>query len=235
MLTRVFYGARLTLGVAGAAVVLSLVIGLAFGPLAAMRGGWTDLTVSRSTDVLISFPPLLVGLFFLTIMSPSPQSVALAVGIAGAPAMVRQIRAAFLAERAKDYVLAAQALGAGRWRIAVRQILPNCTGIILLDSHKFSACSERRLTAVRERWTPFFGPRKGEIKLAFQALLGLGCLFRCFAFTLTTPPRLRRPARSEPLRPARVEAANGGRDAAGASAPHRHRHAAGLAPYDSGE
>ncbi|MCX7826777.1 MAG: ABC transporter permease subunit, partial [Verrucomicrobiae bacterium] len=104
MFTRVLYGARLTLGVAGGAVALSLVIGLVFGPLAAMRGGWTDLVVSRSTDVLISFPPLLVGLFFLTIMPPSPQSVGLAVGIAGAPVMVRQVRAAFLAERAKDYV-----------------------------------------------------------------------------------------------------------------------------------
>jgi len=134
MFTRVLYGARHTLGVAGAAVALSLVIGLILGPLAAMRRGWSDLAVSRATDVLISFPPLLVGLFFLTILSPSPQSVALAVGIASAPAMVRQVRAAFLAERVKDYVLAAQALGAGRWRIAARQILPNCTGIILVTA-----------------------------------------------------------------------------------------------------
>jgi peptide/nickel transport system permease protein len=132
MFTRVLHGARPTLGIATAAVALSLALGLIFGPAAAMRGGWADLLISRATDVLISFPPLLVGLFFLTVLSPSPRSVALAVGIAGAPVMVRQIRAAFLAERARDYVQAARSLGASRWRIATREILPNCAGVILV-------------------------------------------------------------------------------------------------------
>ncbi|MBI5396185.1 MAG: ABC transporter permease [Verrucomicrobia bacterium] len=134
VLTRVLHGTRLTLGVAGAAAALSLVAGVVLGAWAAMRGGWTDLMVSRATDALISFPPLLIGLFLLAVLGPSPRSVALAVGVAGVPAMVRQVRAAFLAERAQEYVLAAQALGAGRWRIAAGQILPNCAGIILVTA-----------------------------------------------------------------------------------------------------
>jgi peptide/nickel transport system permease protein len=67
-------------------------------------------------------------------LHPSPGSVAVAIGIAGLPTVVRQVRAAFVSERAKDCVLAAKATGTGRCRIAVWEILPNRFGPILVRS-----------------------------------------------------------------------------------------------------
>ena len=83
-------------------------------------------------DFLLAFPTILLGLVALTVMTPSPTSVAVAVGVASLPTVVRQVRAAFLSESAKEYTLAARAIGAGRLRIAVVEILPNCAGLILV-------------------------------------------------------------------------------------------------------
>ena len=132
MLTRMLYGARATLGVALGATAIAVILGTVFGAAAGALRGWFDGVVSHVTDFLLAFPSVLLGLVALTILAPSSTSVAIAVGIAGLPTVVRQVRAAFVSENAKEYVLAAQATGAGRWRIAVTEILPNCAGLILV-------------------------------------------------------------------------------------------------------
>jgi peptide/nickel transport system permease protein len=132
VLTRLLYGARATLGIALGATAIAVVLGTVFGAAAGVLGGWFDAIVSHVTDFLLAFPSILLGLIALTILTPSPASVAIAVGIASLPTVVRQIRAAFVSESAKEYVLAARATGAGRWRIAILEILPNCAGLILV-------------------------------------------------------------------------------------------------------
>lgn len=128
--TRMLYGARATLSVAVGATTLAVVAGVLLGGLAGTMGGWLDAVISHVVDFLLAFPAILLGLVVLTILPPAPASVAVAVGVASLPTVVRQVRVAFVVEGAKEYVLAARAAGAGRGRIAVREILPNCLGLI---------------------------------------------------------------------------------------------------------
>ncbi len=132
VLTRILYGARATLGIALGATAIALIGGVALGATAGVWRGWFDAIVSHATDFLLAFPSILLGLVALTILAPSPTSVAIAVGISSLPTVVRQVRAAFVSESAKEYVLAARATGAGKWRIAALEILPNCAGLILV-------------------------------------------------------------------------------------------------------
>jgi ABC-type dipeptide/oligopeptide/nickel transport system permease subunit len=129
--TRMLYGARVTLGIALGATVIALVGGVVLGAMAATLRGVFDATISQAVNFLLAFPSILLGLVALTILRPSPTSVAIAVGIASLPTVIRQVRAAFLSEAAKEYALAARAVGAGRWRIAAVEILPNCASLIL--------------------------------------------------------------------------------------------------------
>jgi peptide/nickel transport system permease protein len=132
VLTRILYGARATLGIALGATAIAVLAGTVLGAAAGVLRGWLDAVISHVTDFLLAFPSILLGLVALTILTPSPTSVAIAVGISSLPTVVRQVRAAFLSEAAKEYVLAARATGAGRWRIAALEILPNCAGLILV-------------------------------------------------------------------------------------------------------
>jgi peptide/nickel transport system permease protein len=132
VLTRLLFGARVTLGIALGATVIAIGAGVVLGAMAGTVRGLLDVVVSHVTDFLLAFPSILLGLVALTVMRPSPTSVAIAVGISSLPTVIRQVRAAFVSESAKDYTLAARAAGAGRWRIAMREILPNCVGLILV-------------------------------------------------------------------------------------------------------
>lgn len=132
VMTRMVFGARATLGIALGATGIALVAGTLFGAMAGTLRGWFDVAVSHVVDFLLAFPSILLGLVALTVMSPAPASVAVAVGIACLPTVARQVRAAFLSEGAKDYVLAARAAGAGKLRIAVVEVLPNCAGLLLV-------------------------------------------------------------------------------------------------------
>jgi peptide/nickel transport system permease protein len=131
-LTRLLYGARATLGIALGATAIAMLAGTLLGASAAVLRGWFDAVISHATDFLLAFPSILLGLVVLTILAPSPASVAIAVGLAGLPTVVRPVRAAFVSETAKEYVLSARATGAGRWRIALVEILPNCAALILV-------------------------------------------------------------------------------------------------------
>jgi peptide/nickel transport system permease protein len=132
VLTRILFGARATLGIALGATALAVISGVGLGAVAGVWRGWFDGVVSHVTNFLLAFPSILLGLVALTILTPSPTSVAIAVGISSLPTVVRQVRAAFVSEAAKEYVLAARATGAGQWRIAALEILPNCAGLILV-------------------------------------------------------------------------------------------------------
>jgi peptide/nickel transport system permease protein len=130
--TRLLFGARATLGIALGASAIAMTFGVALGGMTGTLRGMFDLAVSHIVDFLLAFPTILLGLVALTVLTPSPSSVVMAVGVASLPTVVRQVRAAFFAEGVKDYALAARAMGAGRWRIALVEILPNCAGLIFV-------------------------------------------------------------------------------------------------------
>src|SRR5437667_11779760 len=99
--TRMLYGARVTLGIALGATVIALGAGVLLGAMAGTLRGLFDAAVSHVVDFLLAFPSILLGLVALTVMRPSPTSVAIAVGVASLPTVVRQVRAAFLSEGTK--------------------------------------------------------------------------------------------------------------------------------------
>ena len=131
VLTRLLWGSRWTLemGLAGLAIAVGL--GLPTGLLAGFFGGRVEATLMRLADALLAFPGLLLAMAVVALMGPGWRSVAVAVGIAAAPAYARVARSATLEVRAQPYVEAAQAVGCSEWRILIRHVLPNAAATLL--------------------------------------------------------------------------------------------------------
>lgn len=131
--SRILWGARISLFVAFASVMLSLVIGLPWGIIAAYRGGILDDVLMRICDAMMAFPGLLFALLIIVALGPSIQNLILTIGILSAPAYARIIRSAVLGEREHEYVIAAIATGVKGPRVAVRHILPNCSAPLIVQ------------------------------------------------------------------------------------------------------
>jgi ABC-type dipeptide/oligopeptide/nickel transport system permease subunit len=138
-LSRLLYGARisLTVGVAVEAVVVTL--GLAVGLTAGFLGGWIDSLLMRVTDVMLAFPDILLAILLLGTLGTAAASpvvsmllVILALGITGWPPLARLVRGQVLSLRKRDFVEAARALGASNGRIVLRHILPNLLSPLLV-------------------------------------------------------------------------------------------------------
>jgi len=131
--SRVLHGARSALLVALAAVGFALAVGVPLGLLAGWYGGVVDGVVSRTVDVMLAFPSVLLAVAIAAALGGgSLGTVILAVGIVMAPPFVRQVRAAVLQVKSLDYVSAARALGATDARLLFRTVLPNCVAPILV-------------------------------------------------------------------------------------------------------
>ena len=135
VLAALFYGARLSLLVGLAAVVLSFVLGVFLGLLAGYFRGWTDLIITRLADLQLTIPGLLVALLLagvIKIQLPLHLQetvmiyvVIVAIGLSDWPKYARVTRSAAMIESQEDYVLAARAMGASPWLILWRHVLPN--------------------------------------------------------------------------------------------------------------
>jgi oligopeptide transport system permease protein len=131
-LSRLIYGTRVSLIVGFSVQAIALVIGLTLGTLAGMSGGWVDYIVMRWVEVLTAIPIWLFALFLISVWRASDSSggggllnVIVAIGLIGWVDICRLTRAQLLSLREKDFVLAAQAIGATRLQIALRHLLPN--------------------------------------------------------------------------------------------------------------
>jgi peptide/nickel transport system permease protein len=125
ILSRLVYGARISLLMAFGAMGLALPLGCLLGLWAGFRGGWAESAVMRAMDVLLAFPTTLLALVLVASLGPSPGSVVLALGVAYLPFFVRVTRGAVLRERSRDYVLAARALGQTPSGLLRRHLAPN--------------------------------------------------------------------------------------------------------------
>jgi len=125
VLSRVIYGARISLYVAITSIAASMAVGGALGLAAGYVGGATDNTINRVLDVFFSIPGLLLAVGIAAMRGPGINSAVLAIAIVYTPIFARVMRGPVLAERAKDYVEAVRALGATRVAVALKHILPN--------------------------------------------------------------------------------------------------------------
>jgi dipeptide transport system permease protein len=140
MLSRLIYGARVSLLIGFSVVVLALATGTVLGLTAAFAGGVVDVVIMRFIDIVLVFPSLLLAIVVVAILGPSLVNAMYAVAIVTLPGYTRLVRASALSELARDYVTATRCAGAGQLRLMFDTVLPNCTGpLIVQASLGFSA------------------------------------------------------------------------------------------------
>ncbi len=122
--SRVVHGARVSLGIAVASVVISVGLGLGVGAVAAWTGGFVDGLLMRLTDLALAFPRLFLVLLLVAFVEPGPAWIVLALGGTGWMGIARVVRGQVLQQREVEYVLAARALGLGETAVVVRHVLP---------------------------------------------------------------------------------------------------------------
>jgi peptide/nickel transport system permease protein len=134
VLSRVIHGTRLALVICTLSVLLAAALGLPIGAVAGYVGGAVDTVLMRVVDVLLAFPSFLLGLVLVAVMGPSVTSLVLAIGIRFAPSYARLVRAEILSEKAKDYCVAARALGGSGGRLLVRHLAPNSLAPVITQA-----------------------------------------------------------------------------------------------------
>ncbi len=142
LLSAILYGARISIVVGFASVLLSVAIGVLLGLIAGYRGGVLDAIVMRLADIQLTFPSLLVALMISgvakSLMPPQMHGamalpvLVLALGVSGWPQYARAVRGSTLVERQKDYIEAARLIGLNPARIMLRHVLPNVVGPVLV-------------------------------------------------------------------------------------------------------
>ena len=130
VLSRVIYGARISMEVGVIAVAIAMTIGSLLGLFAGFLGGWADTVIMRSMDIMLAFPGILLAIAIVAILGPSLANTMIAVGISAIPVYARTVRSAALTVLGNDYIQAARALGASPLRVAFRYVLPNVTAPI---------------------------------------------------------------------------------------------------------
>ena len=140
ILSRLIYGARLSLLIGMIVVSLSLVAGTVLGLVAGFARGLVEIAIMRLMDVVLTLPSLLLAIVIVAILGPGLANAMIAVAIVVLPHYVRLTRAAVLTELGKEYVIASRVSGAGVLRLMFLTVLPNCTApLIVQASLGFSA------------------------------------------------------------------------------------------------
>ena len=125
VLSRVIHGSRISLYVAAASISVAMLAGGVLGLAAGFFGGAWDNIINRVLDVFFSVPGLLLSVGIAAMRGPGVNSAVIAIAIVYIPVLARVMRAPVLAEREKEYVEAVRALGAARWVVALKHVLPN--------------------------------------------------------------------------------------------------------------
>jgi len=134
ILSRLIYGARLSLLIGIAVVALSIVIGITLGLVAGFARGVLEIAIMRLMDIILTLPSLLLAIVIVAILGPGLMNAMLAVAVVVLPHYVRITRAAVISETSKDYVTAARANGASRLRLMFNEVLPNCAAPLIVQA-----------------------------------------------------------------------------------------------------
>ncbi len=133
VLSRLLWGARVSLSVALFSAAIACIVGTAFGVLGGFLRGIVEILTLRAVDVLLCFPPLLLALLVVTLAGPGATTLVPVLALVYLPGFTRVAYAGVLTARSQDYVEAMRVLGAGRLRIMLRTILPNIGGPVLVQ------------------------------------------------------------------------------------------------------
>ncbi len=134
VLSRMIYGARISLAVGFVAVGIATLIGIFFGAVAGYYGGWLERIIMRFIDIMLTIPTFFLILAVIAFVEPSIWNIMIVIGLTGWMGVARLVRAEFLSVKERDYVAAARALGAGDIRIIFRHILINSMAPVLVSA-----------------------------------------------------------------------------------------------------
>ena len=143
LLSRIIWGARVSLQVGLASVIFGFALGVPLGIVAGFQGGRVEAFVMRAGDMLMAFPTLLLALIIVTALGGTLANEVLAIGIALTPNFVRLARSLALTIRDQDYILAARALGAGQLRVMARHVFPNALYALVVVATLYIATAIR--------------------------------------------------------------------------------------------
>ena len=132
VLSRMIWGARISLKVGFIATGIAILIGAVLGAMAGYYGGWTDALIMRFVDIMLCFPAFFLILSVIAVLEPSIWNIMLIIGVTGWMGITRLVRADFISLKERDFVLAARVIGASDLRIIFVHILPNAMASILV-------------------------------------------------------------------------------------------------------
>jgi peptide/nickel transport system permease protein len=132
MLSRIIYGARISLAIGFIAVAIAIVLGSLLGAIAGYLGGWLDSILMRFTDMVMAFPRLVLLIMIIALFDPSITLIILVLGLTQWPGTARLVRGEVLSLREQEYVQAARALGFGPSRIILRHLIPNVLAPVIV-------------------------------------------------------------------------------------------------------
>lgn len=132
LLTRILFGARISLQTGLISVTIAILIGVPMGLVSGFYGGLVDRSMMRVVDLMLTFPGILLALVLIAILGPDLFNAMLAVGISASPTFARVVRAEVLSSKEQAYVEAARAVGCTNARIMLRHVLPNTVAPIIV-------------------------------------------------------------------------------------------------------
>jgi len=124
VLSRILYGARVSLSVGFVAVGIATLLGIALGVTAGYYGGWVDSILMRIVDIMFSFPGLLLAIVIVAVIGQGLDKAMIAIGIVYSPQMARVMRGSVLYVKEMEYIEAQRAIGSSNWRIVFRHVIP---------------------------------------------------------------------------------------------------------------
>jgi dipeptide transport system permease protein len=134
MLSRILYGSRISLFIGLSVMLVSALVGISLGLLAAFRGGIVDVVIIRIMDLIMAIPSLVLAILIIAVIGPNLTNTIIAVTVVYLPRFVRLVRASALSELSKDYVTAARVAGVGPWRLMFTTVLPNCMAPLIVQA-----------------------------------------------------------------------------------------------------
>ena len=132
ILSRIIFGARITLAIVVMVALTAPVFGLIVGTVSGYFGGWVDEVLMRITDIFLAFPKLILALALVAVLGPGMENAVLAIAVTSWPPYARVARAETLTVRASDYIAAVRLQGAGATRIIWGHIMPMCLPSVII-------------------------------------------------------------------------------------------------------
>ncbi|GGM02794.1 peptide ABC transporter permease [Pseudooceanicola nanhaiensis] len=185
LLSRVIYGARVSLSVAVLSVILSGAVGITLGMLAGYRGGWVEVVVMRLVDIFLSIPAILLAIIMVAVLGPGFVNVVLVLALTRWPRYARVAYGQTLAVSNQPYVRLAKAMGAGPFRVLFLHILPN-----ILAPLAVVATLEFGLMVLFEAGLSFLGLGVQPPTASWGAMLSVGRNYVSTAWWIATFPGL---------------------------------------------